>query len=67
MAKIVKFDAEARAAMIRGVNMWWLQTANPMKPMIAPEKIINPYPKSGFREKTGMISDTIPIAGRMRM
>ena len=48
-------------------NMWWLHTPKPRNAMNAPEKTIAAYPKSGFREKTGRISETMPNAGRMRM
>ena len=49
------------------VNMWWLHTIQPMKAMIAPASTIVGYPNSGFLENVGRISDTMPIAGRMRM
>ncbi len=48
-------------------NMWWAHTPHPMKPMAIPENTTTEYPKSGFREKTGSTSDTMPMAGRMRM
>ena len=48
-------------------NMWWLQTPKPRKPMMMPEKITTGEPKSGLREKIGRTSDTMPIAGRIRM
>ena len=59
--------AEVATIPIPVVNIWWLQTAKPMNPMMPPEKTINPYPKSGLREKTGIISEIMPIAGRMRI
>ena len=35
--------------------------------MAAPANTTAEYPNSGFREKVGRISETIPIAGRIRM
>ena len=49
------------------VNMWWLHTIQPINAMIAPASTIVAYPNKGFLEKTGNTSDTIPIAGNMRM
>jgi hypothetical protein len=48
-------------------NMWWAHTPQPMKPMAMPENTMNGEPKSGLRLKTGMISEMIPNAGRIRM
>ena len=49
------------------VNMWWLQTAQPIMPMTIPENTTTGYPNSGLRENVGNISETIPMAGRIRM
>ena len=49
------------------VNMWWLQTPKPRKPMQMPEKITNSAPNSGLRENVGRTSETMPMAGRIRM
>ena len=49
------------------VNMWWLQTIQPMKAMMTPASTTVAYPKSGLRENTGSISDTIPMAGSISM
>src|SRR5690554_5864897 len=49
------------------VNMWWLHTAKPMKPMKMPESTMTGYPNSGLRENVGMISLMTPKAGRMMM
>ena len=49
------------------VNMWWLHTPNPRNPITIPEKITNGAPNSGLRENVGSTSETIPIAGRIRM
>src|SRR5258706_15966970 len=46
-------------------NMWWAQTPQPMKPMATPENTTNGYPKSGFFEKTGSTSDTMPKLGKI--
>src|SRR5688572_9300486 len=63
-------DSE-KAVTARGpmpeTNMWWAHTPQPMKPMAIPENTMNGYPKIGLRENTGMISDTMPNDGRMRM
>ena len=48
-------------------NMWCTHTPQPMKPMAMPENTMTGYPNSGLRENTGRISDTMPMAGRMRM
>ena len=40
MVRIEK--AEVATTPIPVVNIWWLQTANPMNPMIAPEKTMSP-------------------------
>src|SRR5205823_6546964 len=48
-------------------NMWWTHTPQLMNPMAMPESTITGYPNSGLRENTGRISDTMPMAGRMRM
>src|ERR1700693_3427410 len=46
-------------------NMWWPQTMNPSPAMPNIEYAIARYPKIGLREKTGRISEVIPIAGRV--
>ena len=38
-----------------------------MLPMQAPEKTTMGYPKSGLRENVGRTSETMPMAGKMRM
>ena len=48
-------------------NMWWLHTPHPMNPITTPEYTMTVYPNSGLRENVGSTSDTIPIAGRIRM
>ncbi len=47
--------------------MWCAQTPNPMKPIAIPLNTTNWYPKSGLRAKTGMTSEMMPKAGRIRM
>ena len=65
---IVKIEkAEVATIPMPVVNMWWLQTAKPINPIMAPEKTIKPYPKRGLREKTGITSETIPMAGNIRI
>ena len=49
------------------VNIWWLHTAQLMMAMTMPEKTTTGYPNSGFRLNVGMISETTPIAGKIRM
>ena len=67
IAMVETAKAEFAAGPSPTVNMWWLQTNQPMKPIATPAKTRNEYPKSGLRENTGKISETIPIAGKMRM
>ncbi len=47
--------------------MWWAQTPNPRNPMATPANTTAGYPNRGLREKTGSTSETMPMAGRMRM
>jgi hypothetical protein len=47
--------------------MWCAHTPKPRNAIAAPAKTTAEYPNRGFREKTGMISETIPIAGRIRI
>src|SRR5665213_2770165 len=49
------------------VNMWCAQTPNESAPMVIVAKTIPLYPKTGLREKTGMISVMMPKNGRARM
>src|SRR5690606_3057539 len=48
-------------------NMWCAHTPQPMNPIAMPENTMDGEPKGGVREQTGMISDTMPSAGMMRM
>src|SRR5215213_2352862 len=48
-------------------NMWWPQTMNPRPAMPAIEYTIGLYPNSGLRANVEMMSDTMPIAGRIMM
>ena len=61
----------AKAVLTTGpspvVNMWWLHTAKPMKPMKMPERMITGYPKSGLRLKVGITSEITPNAGSTMM
>src|ERR687892_521704 len=59
--------AELATAPRPDVNMWWAHTPHPMNPMAIPENTTAAYPNSGFRLKVGRTSDTMPIAGRIRM
>jgi hypothetical protein len=49
------------------VNMWCAQTRDPETAMAIEEARMALYPKIDFREKTGMISEMIPIPGRIMM
>ena len=49
------------------VNIWWLHTIHPMNAMMAPASTTVAYPKRGLRENTGNTSETIPIAGKIKM
>ena len=48
MAKIIKFDAEARAAMIRGVNILADTVKVTLGPIMGPDPVmvLGPFPKS---------------------
>src|SRR3990170_2039624 len=56
-------NAATESGPMPEANMWWAHTPQPMKPMAIPEKTTTEYPKSGFREKTGSTSETMPMAG----
>ena len=60
-------NAEVAAGPRPTVNMWCDHTNQPRKAMEIPENMTNGYPNRGFRENVGMISETIPMAGRIRM
>src|SRR5579863_9136938 len=49
------------------VNMWWPQTMKPSPAIAAIEYTMGRYPNSGLREKHEIMSETIPIAGRIMM
>ncbi len=59
--------AESATGPMPTANMWWLHTPKPKKPIMIPEKITKGAPNSGLRAKVGSTSDTMPIAGRIRM
>ena len=48
-------------------NMWCAHTPQPRNPIAMPEKMTTERPKSGLRENTGSVSETMPMPGRMRM
>src|SRR3990170_1609038 len=60
-------NAEFAAVPKPVVNMWCAHTPQLMNAMAMPEMTTNGYPNSGFRENVGSTSETIPVAGRMRM
>src|SRR6266853_1580020 len=45
------------------VNMWCAHTLIPMNAMLTVAATMTAYPKIGFRENTGMISDAMANAG----
>src|SRR5213593_1431744 len=49
------------------MNMWWPHTIQPRKPIAMIANTIEWYPKIGLRLPFATMSDTMPIAGRMRM
>ena len=61
----------AKAVLAAGprptVNIWWLHTNHPMNPMTIPANTTNAYPNKGLRAKVGSTSETIPIAGSIKM
>ncbi len=69
MAMIIVLATKKESAMGPSptVNMWWLHTPHPMKPMRIPAYTTTGYPNRGFLEKVGMTSEMIPKDGRMRM
>src|ERR1044071_4080015 len=48
-------------------NMWCPQTIQPRNPIPMIANTMEWYPKIGFRDPLAMMSDTKPIAGRIRM
>jgi len=48
-------------------NMWCAHTPNDRNAMATLDPATNAYPKMGFRLKTGMTSEIIPIAGSTMM
>src|ERR1043165_3097239 len=48
-------------------NMWWPQTIQARNAMPAMANTIEWYPKIGLRDPLAMMSETNPIAGRIRM
>ena len=54
-------------SLIPLVNMWCPQTAYPTMAIPIAERQMATYPKRGRREKTGMISLMIPMAGSTMM
>ena len=67
MAIVVSAKTELTTGPRPTVNMWWLHTIQPMNPITTPDSTTTGYPKRGFLENVGITSETIPIAGRMRM
>ena len=67
MSIVERPNAETVTGPSPVANMWWAHTPQLMKPIAIPENTTTVYPKRGFREKTGRISETMPMAGRMRM
>jgi len=47
--------------------MWCAHTPNDRNAMATLDPATNAYPKMGFRLKTGMTSEIIPIAGSTMM
>ena len=64
---VVTVNTELATGPRPTVNMWWLQTIHPMNAMMTPASTTVAYPNSGLREKTGNTSDTMPMAGRIRI
>jgi len=57
------FDHE----VIPTANMWCAQTLRLIKPIATTAATMAGLPNSGFREKTGITSDKMPNAGKIRM
>ena len=67
IAIVVNAKTEFATGPSPTVNMWWLQTIQPMKAITIPASTTVWYPNRGFLENTGMTSETIPIAGSINM
>ncbi len=65
--KVRKEKTMMPRSLIPEVYMWCPQTAEPAAAMARLEKAIILYPKIGFREKTGMMSEITPMPGRIMM
>src|SRR5688572_25713227 len=67
MSIVVTANAASAIGPMPTANMWCAHTPKPRKAMSMVAYTMTGYPKIGFRENVGMISDTSPNAGRMRM
>src|SRR6266487_353516 len=67
MSSVDTMNVDPRVGFMPLMNMWWPHTIQPRNaiPMIA--NTIEWYPKIGLRLPLAMMSDTMPIAGRIRM
>src|SRR5687767_10321064 len=65
MIIVVTWKNELITVPMPVMNMWCAQTMNDMNPRKTIEYTSARYPQSGFRVLLAMISDTMPIAGRM--
>src|SRR3984893_4284551 len=67
MSIVLEANTASAMAPRPTANMWWAHTPKARKPMAMPEYTITAYPNRGLRENTGMISDTMPMPGKIRM
>src|SRR4051794_30624565 len=65
---IVATEKAARPASAVGVaNMWWTQTVNEMAPMARYDEATQWWPTIAWREKVGVIDETMPSPGSNMM
>ena len=65
--KVVNVNTEPRKGFIPVTNIWCPQTMVERNAIARIDAIIARYPKIGLRELVAIISETIPIAGRITM
>src|SRR5690606_27724816 len=63
--RVVKVNTDPKNGFIPDTNMWCPQTIVDKNPIAKIDATIALYPKIGFLELVDIISDTIPIAGRI--
>src|SRR5438552_1273920 len=67
MISVDTMNEDPSVGFIPLTNMWWPHTIQPRNPIATIANTIEWKPKIGLRLPLAMMSDTIPIAVRMRM